>query len=333
MQIMELVDVLDEKGNKTGEKTTLDDICNRGLWHSSVHAIIITHDHNIIAQKRSLDIVMNPDMIELSAGGAVNSGEEPLQAIMREVKEELGIDVRPSEVVYINSRRYNKHYPRLHKTSKTILHTYVIKLHRGVGRVKLQNKETSRLYFLSIAQAKRLVRYHRIVRLGKITPFYSYWKFSLAQALKYIHPEVHFVCRGNIFRSRLAKEYLYQHSHGIKVVSSGVEANRAHFGSISHHASILMKKHGLKNRQRSWVQTAQYNIDRSTVVIFMSKTILSDAQKILDLSSTNYLVWDIPDIKHNTPATDIAQSEQIYQKIIHNIKKFQQSDLYRLMAD
>ena len=69
---MELIDVLDAKGNKTGEKTTLDDACNRGLWHNSVHAIIITHDNKIVAQKRSLSIVMNPDMIELSLCVALN---------------------------------------------------------------------------------------------------------------------------------------------------------------------------------------------------------------------------------------------------------------------
>lgn len=329
---MELVDVLDEKGNKTGEKTTLDDICNRGLWHNSVHAIIITKDHKIIAQKRSLSIVMNPDMIELSVGGAVNSAEEPLQAIIRETKEELGIHVKPSEVVYINSRRYNHHYKKLNKTSKTILHTFVIKLHNPIAATRLQSSETSKLYYLSIAKAKRLVRYHRVVRLGKITPFYSYWRFSLHEAMKFIYPTVHFVCRGNVFRSRLAREYLTKHTQkNIKVISSGIWAKQDLFGDISHHAKALMKKHGLVDRQNSWVQTTQKNIDSSTIVIFMSKTLLADAEKMFDLSSTKYLVWDIADIKHNTPETRLEESEKIYQKIIESIKEFENSDLYKLL--
>lgn len=329
---MELVDVLDEKGNKTGEKATLDDICNRGLWHNSVHAIIITKDHKIIAQKRSLSIVMNPDMIELSVGGAVNSGEEPLQAIIRETKEELGIEVSPSEVIYINSRRYNKHYKRLNKTSKTILHTYVIKLRNTVSTTKPQRSETAKIYFLSIDKAKRLVRYHRITRLGKITPFYSYWRFSLDEAMKFIYPTVHFVCRGNVFRSRLAREYLTKHNQkNIKVISSGISANQDLFGSISHHAKALMRNHGLVDRQKRWVQTTQSNLDKSTIVIFMSKTILADANQMFDLSNVKYLVWDIADIKHNTPETHLQESEKIYQKIIQNIREFENSDLYNLL--
>ena len=33
----ELIDVLDENGNKTGEVETKEEIYKRGLWHRSVH--------------------------------------------------------------------------------------------------------------------------------------------------------------------------------------------------------------------------------------------------------------------------------------------------------
>lgn len=326
---MELVDVLDENGNKTGEKATLDDICNRGLWHNSVHAIIITKDRKIVAQKRSLSIVMNPDMIELSVGGAVNSAEEPLQAIIRETKEELGIHVEPSEVIYINKRRYNKHYKKLNKTSKTILHTYVIKLRSPISNTKLQDSETSKIYFLPESKAKRLVSYHRIARLGRITPFYSYWKFSLDEAIKFMHPTIHFVCRGNVFRSRIAREYLAKHSEGIKIISSGIMADHKLFGSISHHAKALMMKHGLVDHQKKWVQTTQRNIDSSTLVIFMSQTILADAKKMIDLTNTKYLVWNIKDISPNSKENNTEKAEQIYQSITEEIKKLQKLDIYK----
>lgn len=326
---MELIDVLDAKGNKTGEKTTLDDACNRGLWHNSVHAIIITQDHKIIAQKRSHTILMNPDLMELSVGGAVNSGEDCMRAIIRETKEELGINVNSSEVVYINTKKYKKHYAKLHKTSDTFLYTYVIKLKKPIHHTKLQISETSRLYILSLKKAKRLVRYHRIARLGKITPFYEYWKFSLEQAEKFIYPTIHFVCRGNIFRSRLAREYLTDTSKKVKVVSSGIWAKQALYGSISRHAKALMHDHGLKNHQRGWVQTTQRNIDDSTLVIFMSETIFQDASKMFDLSSTKYLVWDIADIKRSKQATSIDDGEKIYQKIVDRIEELKKSELYK----
>jgi len=328
---MELIDVLDAKGNKTGEKTTLDDACNRGLWHNSVHAIIITHDNKIVAQKRSLSIVMNPDMIELSVGGAVNGGEKCEQAIVRETKEELGIDIDEKNVVFINTRKYNKHYKKLKKTSKTFLHTYVIKLHKPIHHTTLQVSETSKLYQLSLKKAKRLVRYHRIIRLGKITPFYSYWRFSLSEAEKYIYPVVHFVCRGNTFRSRIAEEYWrhkYSNDKNIRILSSGIEADQRLNKGISYLAKELFNKHNLTNHKKSWTKTTQKNIDISTLVIFMSETVFLDAKKLFDLTNTTYLVWNIPDVKKNSSTVKTEVAEAIYQKIVSNVVKLRKSNIY-----
>ena len=329
---MELIDVLDAKGNKTGEKTTLDDACNKGLWHNSVHAIIITQDHKIIAQKRSHTIVMNPDTIELSAGGAVNSGEQCEQAIIRETKEELGISIDSDDVIFIGANKYEKHITKLHKISKTFLHTYVVKLKKPIHHTQLQASETSNIYQLSLKKAKRLVRYHRILRLGRITPFYSYWRFSLLEAEKFIYPTIHFVCRGNTFRSRLAEEYWhknYQDNTNVKILSSGIEAKERLNGSISYLAKELFHKHNLTNHKTIWTQTTQRNINISTVVIFMSETVFEDAKKKFDLSNTVYLVWNIPDVKKNSSAVKPQVAEDIYQKIVVQIKEFKKSKLYK----
>ena len=329
---MELIDVLDAKGNKTGEKTTLDDACNRGLWHNSVHAIIVTCEKKIIAQKRSHSIVMNPGLIELSAGGAVNSGEECVQAIIRETKEELGININNDEIVFIGTKTYKKHFAKLHKTSNTFLHTYVIKLKKQIHSTHLQASETSKLYLLSIKKAKRLVRYHRIVRLGRVTPFYNYWKLSLQEAEKFIYPTIHFVCRGNTFRSRLAEEYWhknFQNNKNIKILSSGIEAKERLNGGISYLAKELFRKHNLVNHKKSWTQTTKQNIDASTVVIFMSQTVFEDAEKQFDLSNAVYLIWDIPDVKKNSSDVKPKVAEDIYQKIVSKIVEFRESDLYK----
>lgn len=333
---MELVDVLDSKGKKTGRKATIDEVCNHGYWHHSVHGVIITKDNKIVAQKRSRKMIMNPSLIEISAGGIVNAGENPDKAIIREIKEELGIDVDSSEVIYINTKTYNKHYEKLNKTAKTFLHSYVIKLHKPLGRTKLEASESESIYLLSLKKAKRLVYYHRLLRLGRITPFYSYWRFSIAQAEKFMYPKLHFVCRGNTFRSRLAEEYWKSHNSTdniTSVMSSGIEADQRLNGGISYLAKQLLAKHNLTNHKKSWTQTTQRNIDSSTIVIFMSKTILADADKPFDLSSTKYLVWDIPDVKKNSKEAGTEEAENIYQKIVASVEDFKESELYRDIVD
>ncbi len=322
MTKQELVDVLDKNGQPTGRKATIDEVCDQGYWHNSVHAIIITEDNRIVAQKRSRDIIMNPNLIELSAGGIVSAGEKPEQAIRREVKEELGIGVAEREVILINTRTYNKHYPRLNKTAKTFLHTYVIKLREPITHTHLQSSESAQIYFLTLRNAKRLVKLHRLVRVGRITPFYTYWKFSLNGAIKYINPIVHFVCRGNTFRSRLAEAYFNEiKSNRIKVISSGIQASENQNGNISYLGRYILNKHHYKNYKKSWTQTTQNNIDASTIVVFVSPTVLADAQKMFDLSATKYLVWSIPDINQGEYANSEAKAEEVYQMLVNNIKK------------
>ncbi|MDQ5943517.1 MAG: isopentenyl-diphosphate Delta-isomerase [Patescibacteria group bacterium] len=329
---MELVDVLDSKGNKTGRKATIDEVCDHGYWHHSVHGVIIAKDNKIVAQKRSRKMIMNPGLIEISAGGIVNTGESPDEAIVREIKEELGIDIDSSEVIYINTKTYNKHYPELNKTAKTFLHSYVIKLRNPIGHTKLEASESESIYLLSLKKAKRLVRYHRLLRLGRVTPFYSYWRFSIAQAEKFMHPRLHFVCRGNTFRSRLAEEYWKSQINDTNithVMSSGIEADQRLNRGISFLAKQLLAKHHLTNHKKSWTQTTQSNIDNSTIVIFMSKTILADADKLFDLSSAKYVAWDIPDVKKNSKDASTEGAENIYQKIVTSIEDFKESELYR----
>lgn len=329
---MELVDVLDSKGKKTGRKATIDEICDHGYWHHSVHGVIITKDNKIVAQKRSHKIIMNPGLIEISAGGIVNAGEDPDQAIIREIKEELGIDVDSSEVFYINTKTHNKHFEELNKTTKTFLFSYVIKLHNPLAHIKLEQSESENIYLLSLKKAKRLVRYHRLLRLGRITPFYSYWKFSIVQAEKFIHPRLHFVCRGNTFRSRLAEEYFRSQNKNnniIRVMSSGIQADQRLNGGISYLAKQLLARHNLISHKKSWTQTTQRNINNSTIVIFMSQTVFEDADKRFDLSSTKYIVWNIPDVKKNSSEAGLEEAENIYKKIITNIQDFKKSKLYK----
>lgn len=46
----ELIDVLDENGNKTGEILTRKQVHEQGLWHKIVAVAIIDKDGNILMQ-------------------------------------------------------------------------------------------------------------------------------------------------------------------------------------------------------------------------------------------------------------------------------------------
>lgn len=90
----EYVDILDSlTGEKTGEVITKKEAHMTGKWHRAVHIWIISEDKkNILLQKRCPDKNLFPNMWDISVGGHVSSGEEPLISAKRELSEELGLN-------------------------------------------------------------------------------------------------------------------------------------------------------------------------------------------------------------------------------------------------
>ena len=88
----ELVDVLNEKGMYTGETQTREICSKKGLWHKAVCVFIINSKNQVLLQKRSANKKTWPNMWDVTAGGNVLAGEFGFQAIIRECKEELGIE-------------------------------------------------------------------------------------------------------------------------------------------------------------------------------------------------------------------------------------------------
>ena len=90
---MELWDVYDVNRNYTGKVIDRhsDEKLNEGEYHLVVEAIIINSKAELLLNKRSKFKNKYPSMWE-GTGGSCIKGENSLQAILRELKEELGLD-------------------------------------------------------------------------------------------------------------------------------------------------------------------------------------------------------------------------------------------------
>lgn len=99
---MELLDVLDTNGNKTGEVLDRDTIHKNNIMHLEVYCIIINNKREILLQKRAACKKHNPNVYALTAGH-VETGEDLRTAMVRELKEELSLDVKEEDLkVYMD---------------------------------------------------------------------------------------------------------------------------------------------------------------------------------------------------------------------------------------
>ena len=98
---MELLDVLDENGNKTGEVEERSEVYRKGLWHRSSHIWIINDNNELLVQRRNPYKATFPNLWAISVAGHVDSGETSLDTAIRELKEEVNLDVDPDELEFL----------------------------------------------------------------------------------------------------------------------------------------------------------------------------------------------------------------------------------------
>ena len=99
----ELVDVLDSNGMYTGNIVTRDECGKSGLWHKAVCIFIINSKNQVLLQKRSANKKTWPNIWDVTVGGNVLAGEFGFEAVIRECKEELGIDIEKNDLTFIGS--------------------------------------------------------------------------------------------------------------------------------------------------------------------------------------------------------------------------------------
>lgn len=103
---VEMLDVVDDMGRhvttKTREAVHLD-----GDWHRVFHCQIVAERDGVammVLQRRAAAKAAFPGLLDISAAGHLATGETPLEGI-RELEEELGVNVDPSELVLLGERR------------------------------------------------------------------------------------------------------------------------------------------------------------------------------------------------------------------------------------
>jgi isopentenyldiphosphate isomerase len=98
---MEYIDVLTEEGKPIGQSVPRSEVHAKGLWHQAVHVWIINSKGEILIQKRSAIKESSPGLWDISAAGHMSAGESVLEAVHKEISEELGIKISSDDLIEI----------------------------------------------------------------------------------------------------------------------------------------------------------------------------------------------------------------------------------------
>ena len=153
----ELLDVLDENGNKTGEIETRKIVHEKGLWHRVAMVAVIDNKGKILMQKRATKLKTNPGKWDVTAVGHVTSGQDTIQTAIRELDEEVSIKVKEDELEYIFS--YNQHSERENYIDNRFYDFYIVRKDViDVNSLTIQESEVDEIKLCSYEEIREMER-------------------------------------------------------------------------------------------------------------------------------------------------------------------------------
>lgn len=105
----ELWQLYDENGEAlAGKGASKEEVLKKGLLHGASHVWIWREEkgrREVLLQKRAATKRTWPNRYDISAAGHIDLGETPIEAAIRESKEEISIDIDPENLARIGIHR------------------------------------------------------------------------------------------------------------------------------------------------------------------------------------------------------------------------------------
>jgi len=158
---MEYLDLYDENKKLTGKKILRNKNgynLEKGNYINIVIIFIKNDENKFLIQKTSKE----KGSLWATTGGHVKSGQTCDEAIIEEVKEELGIDISKEKVELFKTIKYNIAYQDIYYLEKNI----------NIEDIKLQKEEVEFVKWLSIEEINELIK-EDTFRHGNIDAFKS----------------------------------------------------------------------------------------------------------------------------------------------------------------
>lgn len=154
---MEYLDVLNERGEKTGERKLRSEVHRDGDWHRAVHMWLINPEGELLIQKRSPHKYTHPNKWAGSVAGHISAGDSSQVTAVREMGEELGVSVNADDLTLITTITKQSILNEGAVINSEFVDIYLLNIDLDLSTVKLQEEEVSEVKFVEVAELKRLI--------------------------------------------------------------------------------------------------------------------------------------------------------------------------------
>ncbi|UAB76779.1 NUDIX domain-containing protein [Mesoflavibacter sp. SCSIO 43206] len=145
----EYIDIITKSGKPTGKSATKTEIHTKGWYHNTVHIWLYTSKGEILLQQRAASKAICPLLWDVSVAGHVDAGETIKQAAIREIQEEISLNIKQENLHQIGV------FPCFQSYDNGIIdnefhHTFIAKLEVSIEELKPQPNEVEALKLVPI---------------------------------------------------------------------------------------------------------------------------------------------------------------------------------------
>ena len=141
---------------------------------------------------------------------------------------------------------------------------------------------------------------------------------------------IHFICRGNTFRSIIAEAYVNSLAlEDVSALSSGTAATFYKARNLANHRITLelLEVHGLRGFAKVGYgdQLTQSRLDKADITVCMNQRVYGECLRCVTFSHSPR-VWSVADIGEPGRISDVESERQLYreeayQEIARNIER------------
>ncbi len=150
---MEYWDIYDQHQKRTGKKVLKGTRLQNGEYHFIVHVWLRNCERKYLIEERSSKT--SYPYFWCTPCGNVMADETPLEACIREVKEEIGIDLSDKKEIPFDCSLYEE------DGQSYWCQTYLYEIDIDLSKVKLQEEEVSNVRYATIEEIKNMMEHHK----------------------------------------------------------------------------------------------------------------------------------------------------------------------------
>lgn len=167
----ELIDILDSQGNPTGKSCLKSVAHQNGYFHATVHVWLYTRDEKILLQQRAPTKKVFPNLWDISVAGHVGSGEDILDAALREVYEEVGLQLYKEDLQKIGNRIHQVSHDNGIQDNE-FHHVFIAELKVPVEDLIIQESEVAGLKLFELNTLQQTKNLENVL----LPRFHNYYK-------------------------------------------------------------------------------------------------------------------------------------------------------------